>query len=338
MGKQNNFFKKSLLKSVIAALLVLSFSSIKVCALENIDAGYYLWRLINEARANPVNVIERYDIDIDAARKALGTENWIFDLPHGLPPLAWNELLFQSSTSHINDMADKMYYGYKSPEGISYEKRIYDTGYEAASTGESLGLLSFNVYLEPLEAVEKVFENMLRDELNPELEDIKNIFSISHTEIGISLKSIIFMFEEDNPFNAYVIAADFASPVEPRHFILGNFYDMNNPVVWNGDEIGCISREDSIVKDRCISEPLVVSDHGWLQEPLVNDVFLYMNYLEGDLSFNVPLVPFSGYQVQVPSQGFFLIQVYDQITGLILKRAGVGMNVNQLIDLGISTY
>ncbi len=338
MKKQTKFYKRFLVKLVIIALLILLPSGIKVSAFENIDAGYYMWRLINEARANPVNIIKRYDIDIDEARKALGPENWIFDLAHGLPPLAWNDLLFQSSTSHTNDMADKMYYGYKSPEGLSYEDRIYDTGYEAASMGESLGLLSFNVYLEPLEAVEKIFENMLRDELNPELEDIKNIFSISHTEIGIALKSTIFMFEEDNPFNAYVITADFASPTEPRYFILGNFYDMNNPIVWNDSEIGCITREDSIIKDQCISEPLVVPDHGWLLDSPAKAVFLYMNYLVGDPSFNVALGPFSGYQVQVPSQGFFLIQVYDQITGLILKRAGVGMNVNQLIDLGISTY
>ncbi|MBF0257885.1 MAG: hypothetical protein HQK62_03435, partial [Desulfamplus sp.] len=170
-------------KYILTIQLIICCFAFEVAAFNDSEAGTYLWKLINEARSRPAKIIEAYGINYERARLALGQDEWILELENGLPPLAWNGTLSESASVHNSDMINRQYYSYTSPEGVSFNDRISNSGYNPLLTGESLGILSFYIYIDPVKAVEGIFENMLRDELNPDLNYARNIFNKDFTEI-----------------------------------------------------------------------------------------------------------------------------------------------------------
>jgi len=279
------------------------------------DAEAYLWRLINEARAKPGEVIEKYDIDVVAARNALGDNKWILDLNNGLPPLAWNSLLAESAGSHAVDMVDNRYYDYTSRDGRTIDDRIAWVGYNAEKTGENLGLLSFeNLYVDPIEAAENIFVNMLREALNPESLHPANIFSIDMTEVGVSFISTVFSWENMYPLNVYLATIDFAKPVEDRHYVLGNIYRVAPPVSLDIPVAG-----DSLNKE-------------WAPEKASSGL-LFINYLNGEDSVAVEQGRLGTYQVESGVGQYFLLNLYDSQANNLKTTGGLGLNTNQHIDI-----
>ncbi len=225
------------MKKILAIfiLLLISLSSAAAFGDEQPQASMYLWRLINEARVYPLRTIGSLGIDEETARLALGDDAWMFD--QGLPPLAWNDALFQAATGHNQDMVAQLHYSSTGLDGSSVANRIAVEGYDAVAAGELLGLMAFPNYMEPLETAEMVFQCWLMDELSIGYQGDRRIFSRDFTELGCSFNAAVLELGEAIPHNVYVAVIDFACPQEPRVFLLGNvFQDVNGDGRWNYGE------------------------------------------------------------------------------------------------------
>ena len=266
------------------------------------NSALYFWRLINEARANPMETIHKLDIDESAAREALGENSWI--LESGLPPLAWNTILAHAASDHNNDMITNLYYSSTGLDGSTVSDRIGEAGYTAISSGEILGALAFLNFVGPLEAATVIVDNWVRYELDPSRNVKKTIFNNDLTEIGISLTGAILDLGEDIPPNIYVVVADLARPAEQRAYILGNVYkDINGNRRFDPGE--GVPGMSVIVKG-------------------------YLPGYDSELASQV----FGAYQLEIP-QGFFTVEVLDDSGTVIAKRAWFGDDVNHMTDLRI---
>ena len=163
--------------------------------------------LINKARKDPLKV---------AASMGLDTKKILRDLPElekiltqGLPALGFDRKLYEAAQAHAEEMLAKNYYSSDSPDGRSYDDRIRETGYLPSSTGESLGFLAFNNFIEPGDAVQVIFEKMYKDELDPNRTVPRNILNPSLKEVGVSVAAGVFV-SSGVPWNAYIAVVDFA--------------------------------------------------------------------------------------------------------------------------------
>lgn len=324
--------KRKILKCLVAIQVLISCFTFESFAFNDLEAGTYLWKLINEARARPLEAINAYGIDHEEARKALGQDSWILELENGLPPLAWHGTLADTAASHNKDMINRQYYSSTSLEKLSFNDRIVNSGYNplltqdgVGITGESLGILSFYLYVDPVKGVEEIFENMLRDELNPERDHKKNIFSKEFTEIGISFISTIFSFDKHPDLNAYIVTADFAKPVETRNYILGNIYNIgeNQP-----DSLEC-AQKSSVEKLLCYKS--------WSPEKSNDNFILWVNNFTEGWSFEVPHGFLGTYQLQMPANTFYSIDLYCDFQIEPLKHiVNIGINSNKMVDFGMA--
>lgn len=178
------------------------------------EAATHLWRLINEARVNPLKAIDQLGIDETLARQALGGNQWILD--QGLPALTRSEMLFRSASDHGQDMIVNHYYSFESLDGRKVRDRIAQAGYQASHSGESLGIVAFKkIFINPIEAADFIFLNLVRDELNPQLGGQKNIFSSVFKELGLFFEAGSMDLGDGILFKGYLVVIDFAKPVEP---------------------------------------------------------------------------------------------------------------------------
>lgn len=265
------------------------------------NSAFYFWRLINEARANPMETIHKLGIDESAAREALGENAWV--LESGLPPLAWNTILAHAASGHNNDMITNLYYSSTGLDGSTVSDRIGEAGYTALSSGEVLGALAFSNFIGPLEAARVIVENRVRYELDPSRNVKKTIFNTDLTEIGISFMGAVLDLVEDLP-NVYVAVADLARPAEQGAYILGNVYrDINGNRRFDPGE--------GVPGMRMIIRG-------------------YLPGRDSELASQV----FGAYQFEIP-QGFFTFEVLDDSGTVIAGRAGFGYNVNHIVDFRI---
>jgi hypothetical protein len=265
-------------------------------------AALYLWRLINEARVKPLAVIERLGLDEAKARLALGEDEWILD--RGLQPVALNGQLFESAWNHGEDMIQNLYYSYVSLDGRTVDDRVAETGYEAVSTGESLGALTFQNFIDPMDAAASIFLNLVRDELDPERNQPRNIFSPYFSELGITFSAATLDVGERLPLYVYLVVADFADPVELKAYLIGNVFKDRN-----GD--GFLGPNEGVSGLTAIARPLGTTEG--------------VEAVTGVLG---------NYQVELPT-GFVDFLIEDE-TGKVLKRqrfVSLAFNENRLLDV-----
>ena len=169
-----------------------------------------LLELINQARGNPLAVAASLDMDTDQILEELPELREI--LIEGLPPLNFNQKLYAAARAHIRDMVENGYYGHTSLDGRSFEDRIVESGYEPVATGESLGMLWFSEFIEPVEAVRSIFENMFRAELDPSMEEQRNILNPDLKEAGIGFG--VGVFESGSAlWDVYLTICDFGTSI-----------------------------------------------------------------------------------------------------------------------------
>ena len=205
--------------TMLSCLAFLQFSV--VFAAEHEDAALYLMRLINDTRKAPLDALPDTGLDKATAQANLGMDAWVLD--QGLPPVAGNSKLYASALDHANDMSTDLYYAYNSQNGDTVQDRIKSTGFQFISVGESLGILSFDKYIEPKQAAKVIFDNILAYELGDSiLPSNRNILNQDRTEIGIAFVSLVADLGLDVPVNIYLVVADFGKPIQSRNFIIGN--------------------------------------------------------------------------------------------------------------------
>ena len=174
-----------------------------------------LLRLINQARANPLGVAE--SSGIDTAIYLEGRPELRAAFEQGLPPLTINASLLSASEAHVRDMLVNNYYGKISPDGRSYKDRITERGYRFAAAGELLGITwLFTDPIDPLLAAGRIFQRMLRDELEPSNAGDLTILDPRMKEAGIALRKGVFRFGEWE-LEAYLAVCDVGmpSPIDP---------------------------------------------------------------------------------------------------------------------------
>lgn len=161
--------------------------------------------LINEARANPLET---------AAAMGMDPEALLADLPelaeilrNGLPPLCFNADLRRAARDHSNDMMARDYYGSVTPEGETPEARVRAAGYIPEKIGESLGVFGFFNFIPPRDAVDRIFENMFREELTPDSAQ-RNILSPEMEEAGIGFDGGVLTLSGVR-HNVYLFVCDF---------------------------------------------------------------------------------------------------------------------------------
>ncbi|MFZ5774001.1 MAG: CAP domain-containing protein [Thermodesulfobacteriota bacterium] len=213
-------FRRSI-TTLLLAVLAFCASASAAQAATSADLStqaYLLWQGINQARHTPRAALSWLGIDETTARAALGQDAWILD--QGLPPLAWNDQLASAAGAHGRDMLDNLYYSHTSPTGLTPALRIAAAGYQALLEEEALAALVFTNPFPMDEAVVALLDNLLRDELTATPGAIRKIFSPNYSEAGLALLAESVALLDGQPY-VYMLVADFAQPVAPRHFMVG---------------------------------------------------------------------------------------------------------------------
>jgi hypothetical protein len=203
-------------------LLVSSVSAAFADESEYMDAGLLIFHKINLARHKPLDAVVEAGLDPDAIRAGLGVNGYLMD--QGMDPVAWNNDLFSTSLDHCNDMLKNVYYSYASQDGTTVQQRISATGYEYVQASESLGILIFDAFIEPVAAAQIMFDNMFRDEMGGVPGLPPGILNPLYTEVGIAFAAGVVDIGQKLPVNVYLVAVDFAKPLQQRGFVIGNVF------------------------------------------------------------------------------------------------------------------
>jgi uncharacterized protein YkwD len=172
---------------------------------------------INSARANPLEMAETVGLDPD---QVLGDLPALYDdLTQGLAPLRSDFALTDAARSHTRDMLENDFYGHDSSDGSTLADRILDAGYVAEITDESLGILGFLNFVDPVEAVFRIFSTLYRGELNPERSRARNILSPEFKDVGIGFGAGKLTLQ-GVPYNVYVVTCDFAKVADGEEISL----------------------------------------------------------------------------------------------------------------------
>jgi uncharacterized protein YkwD len=173
-----------------------------------------LLQRINQARTNPLGVAK--SLGIDAAIFLEGRPELRAAFEKGLAPLTINGSLLSASEAHVRDMLENHYYGKISQDGRTYKERIEASGYRFAAAGESLGITWFTDPIDPSLAVGRIFEGMLRDELEPSNAGNLTILDPRMQEAGIAFgKGVIRSGNEERKVYLAICDVGMPSPVDP---------------------------------------------------------------------------------------------------------------------------
>lgn len=174
------------------------------------DEETALLELINEARKDPLSMAASLGMDPNAVLRDLPELHDV--LTGGLPPLSYDQRLYEAALGHTEEMVAHTYYSHTSLDGRTYAERIRETGYAPAGCEESLGIVAFQNLMAPEEAVRIIFESIFLAELDPGTAKARNILNPDWTEGGIALGSGQFT-RDGSALNAYVATLDFAKPM-----------------------------------------------------------------------------------------------------------------------------
>lgn len=183
--------------------------------------------LVNDARRDPLVAAERLGLDEQQVRNVFSDD--IEVLEQGLPPLAWNERLEASASAHGRDMFDRLYYDYTTPEGVTVEQRIAEAGYQAVQSGEAMSALFFDNYVALDDALQHLVDAMLRDELTG-TSGGRHIFNREFTELGVVFFAESIPLLDEQPY-VYLLLADFATPLEAKHYAVIQYDDDSRLVM-----------------------------------------------------------------------------------------------------------
>ena len=133
-----------------------------------------------------------------------GREDAGVDCGFQIDPLSLDERLFDSAADHAAELCSSMTLSRLSEDGAGVAERMRDQGYYARAFGEGLGLLLFQRYVSPENAVSALYNAMIQDDdglgesgiFNPELKDM-----------GVSVQTGVTSIS-GRMFNYYLAVAD----------------------------------------------------------------------------------------------------------------------------------
>ncbi len=171
------------------------------------DMEIRLFELMNHARSNPLETAESLGMDSNQV---------LADLPdleqrliEGLDPLEPHDGLARVARGHTEDMLTQDYYAYKSQDGRTPEVRIQDAVTVLDESGEALGVLGFFNFIDPSDAVDRIFADIFKSELNPKRTRPRNILNPNLHFMGVGVGAGTLTLG-GIPYNVYLITCDFA--------------------------------------------------------------------------------------------------------------------------------
>lgn len=169
-------------------------------------ADWLMVELINAARKDPLAMAEQ----VGWARPAVlaGFPHQQHILLNGLPPLRRDADLYRAARGHSRDMLSHSYYSFESRDGRSPLDRLHEQGYAVVRNSESLGLITFGNYIDPLTVAAILFQNLFRDELNPDWQGPRNILNPDFKDVGVSVEAGIINLGGVR-LNVYVATLDY---------------------------------------------------------------------------------------------------------------------------------
>ena len=167
-----------------------------------------LYEIVNEARVKPLEMVAAMGMDPQYVLDSLPELREI--LTNGLPPLYYSQNLHRSARQHSDDMLAQDYFDRVSPDGKTPDERIREAGYVPRVSGESIGILGFVNFVKSSDAVYRIFENMYKEELDPQRTERRNILAPDIEEVGVGFGTGR-MTLGGNRFNVYVATCDFGS-------------------------------------------------------------------------------------------------------------------------------
>ena len=188
--------------------------------------------MLNSARNNPGQVLINAGVDLESAAEAYGALAWGLT-SYPLVPLAPVEKLRGTATAHNLDMRENLYFDIISPDGSTPFERIASSGYAPGWAGESLGktwvLLDIPQTDDVFDVARRLYEILLKNDVDPQSNVQRNIFNPFMSEVGIGIETVFRNSDKgDDQSLSYVVVVDFASPLAPRSFVMGTVYEDRN--------------------------------------------------------------------------------------------------------------
>ncbi|WP_041273297.1 CAP domain-containing protein [Desulforapulum autotrophicum] len=164
------------------------------------------YRLVNRMRENPVATA--ISLGVDMVRLEQEMPKVYLAMEKGMAPLAPNENLKIAAGRQTKEMAEQSRFALVFADGDGFDQLIKESGYESSMAKESLGMVTFLNFMDPWTGVRIVFEGMLKKELDPDYQGLRNLLDPDLEEIGIGF-DYGSMAVSGRYFNAYLVAADF---------------------------------------------------------------------------------------------------------------------------------
>ncbi|MBN2420123.1 MAG: hypothetical protein JXL81_12115 [Deltaproteobacteria bacterium] len=186
-----------------------------------------LLRMINEARMNPRKAMIEFGFTNESIGDLLGDQQWA--LLKGLPPLAKDSNISEAASGHLKDMIQGLYFDSIDREGLGPFDRVTYSGYNAISVTEVLAAIESAKICTSRDIARNLYFELMRKELACRESFGRGILCSGITEVGIAVGSTYVNIGDNYVAGFCVAVLDFALPVKPRNFLLGNIYrDLND--------------------------------------------------------------------------------------------------------------
>ena len=182
---------------IIAIAVCLAFGVAVPCqASESQDYESAFLARINDARQNPGDVAAKLGVTLQPMiDRYPGLDD---ALRTGMPELTISPKLSASAAAHVRDMLESGYYSKTSRNGQGVKDRMVSVGYIPVIAGEAIGMIGFNNFFDPDMAVNAIFENLFREQvnsgepifLNPGFTDVGISFQTGTMPIGGKLQNV----------------------------------------------------------------------------------------------------------------------------------------------------
>ncbi|WP_156906772.1 CAP domain-containing protein [Desulforegula conservatrix] len=164
-----------------------------------------IFKKINEFRDEPYKKIKEF---AEKERIADKLPEWVEGLNGTrLPRLNFNSELIGTSSAHIDDMANRNYFSERSPEGVGVSERLGAAGINNQLSRESIGIVLFRNYIDPVLAEDSVFTTLIKYELSKQSLGDTLVFNSAITDMAVSVKSSTYKVQ-GRFFNSYIAVMD----------------------------------------------------------------------------------------------------------------------------------
>ena len=163
---------------------------------------------LNMIRINPWDFLKRRGINVEKLKKSMSSME--INLLNNLSPLSPNKALTLAAREHVEDMLNNLYLSHISLDGRDPYQRALGKGYKGLMVSESIGVMVFTNYVDPLDAAITILMRIAESAVSGDPEGVNIFFGFKDVGVGFSGKEISVGGEV---FNVYILCLDFGIPI-----------------------------------------------------------------------------------------------------------------------------